>query len=285
MGPLLTVLNGRYDGRSLRFDLFHIKVAGRGVRREPKPNWPTRPLPTLAESSLAECEKIAQRLRVVITELVEAWRQEGAVRGSGAPHTGLEETLKDHPALRAQLTRIVERLAPSGATGLFLGHEDDPNFGATFRFSWGGFVDYVVVRDPLAFRGQPSLKLMAESEVYRLFRLLLESPLYDRLARCALRGCQQPWFLNLTGRQTYCSRKHAQAAVNTAHLDDAKKAMGALRRERRRAALARARKACKEHKRLRLHEDLKAYVSRRTGLSKNFITRCLKRRQLAPPRR
>lgn len=136
----------------------------------------------------------------MLTAWVEEWRTAGCPLGLN---------IEQQPRVKKVIDRVLTQLAPEGVLKLFLGHEDEPNFGTTFSLSGGG---YHVVRNPLAFKRQPDLTLMIEAEAYRLYRLLLESEVGDRLGQCS--RCKR-YYLNLGGlkRRQYCGRDCAQATA------------------------------------------------------------------------
>lgn len=149
-----------------------------------------------------------------------------------------------------RIKRRMKKLLPTGAlSGKFL------------------LEDYV--NDVLAAVQFDSPLALSKAMAVGLFRMLLQSGI--PLGRCHIPECSR-YFLNLSGVSKFCSRKHAQAAVNR------------RRSQSRESAIPKVIEAIKEFERIGAPgADWKGFVAKRAGVKRYWVTRLINKKIISSP--
>lgn len=127
--------------------------------------------------------------------------------------------------------------------------------------------DYV--NDVLAAVQFDSPLALSKAMAVGLFRTLLQSGI--RLGRCHIPECNR-YFLDLSGVSKFCSRRHAQAAVNR------------KRRQTRESAIPKIIEAIKEFERLGAPGvDWKSFVAKRARVKRYWVTRLINNKIISGP--
>jgi len=190
----------------------------------------------------------ARLLQEKLRKLVDQWRRTPKSRRERAAY------LKAHPEVERQITDMVKRFPGK-------------------RFSKRDIIQLFLDPSSVSFPDNPTLT--AEFEAVRLFWIVLDNNTIP-IRRCALPRCQQ-YFADVTGqrkrRKRCCCRKHSGALV-----------VECRRQREGKESLARATKAIRVWQRTHPSQDWTPWVSRRTALSRNFLTRKVNEGKLKTPR-
>ena len=174
-----------------------------------------------------------------------------AVLGLFVPGQSSQTSSSEPAGPGRRIQRVTKNLLPSGAlSGKFWSLEDYVNeILASLRFD-----------DPHS---------MSKAIAVGLFRTLLQSGI--RVGRCQILECNR-YFLDLSGVTKFCSRKHAQAAVNH------------RRKQKRDAVISKILLAIKEYEeRGSREEDWRTFVAKRARVTQYLLTLLANEKVIAGP--